>query len=132
MDSVPQHLPALIRADRLQKRAARIGFDWDSVAGAWTKVHEEIKEIEDIMQTSQDKALLLEELGDLLFSVVNVTRKLDIDAEESLRQANKKFMSRFKYLEKQVKNSGEELKNLTLAQLDLLWDEAKRNLSRER
>lgn len=130
MDSVPQNLPALIRSDRLQKRAARIGFDWDSVAGAWDKVHEEIREIEEIMTSTNDESQLAEELGDLLFSVVNVTRKLDIDAEEVLRQSNKKFMRRFKYLEQAAHERGLDLKHLNSEQLEALWVEAKNNLKR--
>ncbi|HAR62405.1 MAG TPA: nucleoside triphosphate pyrophosphohydrolase [Candidatus Margulisbacteria bacterium] len=128
LDSVPQALPALMRAEKLQRRAARIGFDWDSIAGAWNKVHEEIDEVEQIISTTNEKEALTEELGDLLFSVVNVTRKLDIDAEEALRRAIEKFMGRFSYIEQQVTKTGKELKDVPLPELDRLWNEAKQQL----
>lgn len=131
LESIPQSLPALYRADKVQRRAARVGFDWDVVAGAWSKVHEEMDEIHDILkskiQISKYKIIpksqsqkLKEELGDLLFSVVNVARKLDIDAEEALQQANGKFMRRFSKIEKALRK-----RKMTLAQMDALWNKAK-------
>jgi MazG family protein len=124
LESIPQSLPALYRADKVQRRAARVGFDWDVVAGAWEKVHEELDEIHALLKvTSNRKPVtrkIKEEIGDLLFAVVNVARKLNIDAEESLQQANTKFMRRFKKIEKKLAK-----KKMTLQQMDALWDKVK-------
>lgn len=127
LESIPQSLPALYRADKVQRRAARVGFDWDVVAGAWDKVHEEMDEIHDLLkskiQNSKSKqgiSRIKEEVGDLLFAVVNVARKLNIDAEEALQQANTKFMRRFAQIEKKLQK-----KKMTLAQMDALWEKVK-------
>ena len=126
LESVPQSLPALYRADKIQRRAARVGFDWDVVAGAWEKVHEELDEIHALLnskfKSQKSKVLsgIKEEIGDLLFAVVNVARKLNIDAEEALQDANTKFMRRFSKIESKLKK-----KKMTLAQMDALWDKVK-------
>ena len=131
LESIPQSLPALYRADKVQRRAARVGFDWDRVAGAWDKVHEEMDEVHEILQTknlnpksegiSKSKTQKLkEEIGDLLFAIVNVARKLDLDAEETLQQANTKFMRRFSHIERKLQK-----KKMTLRQMDALWDRVK-------
>ena len=113
-------LPALMRAEKLQKRAARTGFDWPDSDGARDKILEELDEVE----TATDAAAREEELGDLLFSVVNYARKLDIDPEVALRAANAKFERRFRRMEVQA---GEAFAGLTLIEKEALWDEAKRN-----
>ncbi len=127
LESVPQSLPALYRADKVQRRAARVGFDWDVVAGAWEKVHEELDEIHELLgkefesrKSKIENRRIKEELGDLLFAVVNVARKLNIDAEEALQDANTKFMRRFGKIEAKLKK-----KKMTLAQMDALWDRVK-------
>jgi len=129
LESIPQSLPALYRADKVQRRAARLGFDWDRVAGAWEKVHEELDEIHDLLnsklksQKSKRKIKtqkLKEEIGDLLFAIVNVSRKLNFDAEEALQQANSKFMRRFAKIEKKLRK-----KKMTLAEMDELWNRIK-------
>jgi len=126
LESIPRSLPALYRADKVQKRAARVGFDWDQVAGAWEKVHEELDETHAIMQNEKlkmkkaGKIKLKEEIGDLLFAIVNVARKLGINAEEALQGANDKFMRRFARIEKALLE-----KKLTLAEMDTLWNMAK-------
>lgn len=125
LDNVPKTLPSLSRADKLQRRAARLGFDWDNIAGAWDKVHEEIAELQEAVYAKETHYKIQEELGDLLFSVVNVARKLDIDAEEALRGAINKFRFRFQYIENKVLENGENLHGKTLAELDRLWTEAK-------
>jgi MazG family protein len=125
LESIPQSLPALYRADKVQRRAARVGFDLDQVAGAWDKVHEELDEVHALLKlkvkSKKSKVLkeIKEEIGDLLFSIVNVARKLDLDAEETLQQANSKFMRRFARIEKALQK-----KKLTLKQMDALWDKA--------
>ena len=122
--SIPQSLPALYRADKVQRRAARVGFDWDSVAGAWKKVYEEIREIKSEIQNPKSKqGKIKEEIGDLLFAGVNVARKLGIDAEEALQNSTSKFTRRFKEIEKHLKN-----KKLTLRQMDKIWNEVKKKV----
>jgi len=124
LDSVPRSLPALYRAEKVQKRAARVGFDWDKVAGAWSKVHEELDEVHELLDPKTqipDPKRIKEEIGDLLFSVVNVTRKLGIDAEEALQEANVKFMRRFSQIEKKLMQ-----KKMTIKEMDALWDRIKK------
>jgi MazG family protein len=131
--SIPQSLPALYRADKVQRRAARVGFDWDKVAGAWQKVNEELGEVYEVMEkvkskkekvkskkSNKEMAHLKEEIGDLLFSIVNVARKLDIDSEDALQMANVKFMRRFGQIEKQLQK-----KNLTIEEMDAIWRKVK-------
>ena len=133
LKSIPQSLPALYRADKVQRRAARVGFDWDKVAGAWEKVHEELGEVYEVMEkvkskkekvknpkTDKEMAHLKEEIGDLLFSIVNVARKLDIDSEDALQMANVKFMRRFGQIEKKLQK-----KKLTIEQMDDIWKKVK-------
>ncbi len=124
LESIPKHLPALYRADKVQKRAARVGFDWDHVAGAWSKVHEELEEVHQILNAKHKprnkEHRIKEEIGDLLFAIVNVARKLNIDAEETLQQANVKFMRRFSHIEKALRK-----KNLSLAEMDAIWQKVK-------
>jgi tetrapyrrole methylase family protein/MazG family protein len=124
LESIPHSLPALYRADKVQRRAARVGFDWDRVAGAWEKVHEEMDEIHDLLNVKRktQKSKIKEEIGDLLFAVVNVARKLDIDAEEALQRANTKFMRRFSKIEKKIISAR---RKMTLAEMDDLWNKVK-------
>jgi tetrapyrrole methylase family protein/MazG family protein len=125
LESVPNALPALYRADKVQRRAARVGFDWNSVAGAWDKVYEEQKEIHDLLKKKKKGKRIKEELGDLLFAIVNVARKLDIDAEEALQNATTKFMKRFREIEKHARKSGRHISKLTLPEMDAVWREVK-------
>ncbi len=124
LDSIPQSLPALYRADKVQRRAARFGFDWNSVAGAWKKVYEEIREIKsETRSPKSEQGKVKAEIGDLLFAVVNIARKLGIDAEEALQNATSKFARRFKEIEAHLKK-----KKLTLRQMDKIWNEAKKKV----
>jgi MazG family protein len=136
LESIPRSLPALYRAEKFQKRAARVGFDWDKVAGAWEKVHEEMDEIHELLkakakaQAKGGKAKIKEEIGDLLFAVTNVARKLEIDAEEALQNANAKFMRRFSKIEKALRKTSSRGtsvrgKKMTLKEMDALWEKAK-------
>ncbi len=126
LSSIPQSLPALYRADKVQRRAARVGFDWDKVAGAWKKVDEELAEVYESMakvkstKSRKELAHLKEEIGDLLFSIVNVARKLDIDSEDALQLANAKFTRRFSQIEKVL-----ERRKLTVDQMDEIWNRVK-------
>lgn len=127
LDSIPKALPALYRAEKSQKKAARVGFDWDNVAGAWDKVEEELKEIKELLRPGRtNKKRLEEEIGDLLFSVVNVARKTNISAENALHMATKKFSKRFFHIEDHAKKQSTKLKDMTLKQMDRIWNEAKK------
>ena len=126
MESVPNALPALIRATKIQKRAAEVGFDWDDVSGALSKIKEETDEVIEASKENLDAAHVAEELGDLLFSVVNAARFLKVDPEEALNSATRKFIRRFSYVEQQSLACGKQLENMSLEEMDELWDEAKR------
>lgn len=121
---VPGSLPALSRAQKLQKRAASQGFDWPSTEGVIEKLDEETNELKMAMHQG-DHANIEEELGDMLFSLVNLCRHLKVDAETSLRLASRKFEKRFHYVENAVLEKGQVMPDMTLDQLDLLWNQAK-------
>jgi tetrapyrrole methylase family protein/MazG family protein len=124
MLSIPREFPALMRADKVQKKAAKVGFDWDSVDGAFQKVHEELDELKEaVMMGVVDNAR--EELGDLLFSVVNVSRFIHVDSEEALTGATDKFIDRFSRVEQMANEKGLDMKETPLEELDKLWDLAK-------
>lgn len=125
LDDVPLSLPALSRARKLQKRAARVGFDWPDAAGPWAKLREESDELAQAVAEGEPAAIEAE-LGDLLFAVVNLARHLGTDAEAALRAANRKFEHRFRHIETAVAARGRTLEDCDLATLDALWDEAKR------
>ncbi|SNV65988.1 nucleoside triphosphate pyrophosphohydrolase [Haemophilus pittmaniae] len=127
LDSVPRAFPALLRAQKLQKKCAKFGFDWKDVPLVLEKVEEELAEVKaEMTRTPQDPALLEEELGDLLFATVNLVRHMKFDAEDTLRKANNKFERRFRALEKMVHAQGKTLEMLSLCEMDILWDEVKR------
>ncbi len=124
MLSVPRELPALMRATKLQKKAADVGFDWNDVSGALDKVAEETAELKAAIE-NKDSVNMAEELGDILFSVVNVSRFIKVDAEEALTAASDKFLARFVEVEKLAKERGINMKEASLEELDALWDEVK-------
>ena len=124
LDGVPASLPALLRAQRLQVKAGRVGFDWPTWREAWTKVGEEMAEL-DQAASAGDEARVREELGDLLFSVVNVARLLGADAEDSLRRAAEKFTRRFKEVESEMSAAGRTIDNASLEELDRSWETVK-------
>ncbi len=125
VSGIPKHLPALQKAHQIQKRAARAGFDWEHIDDVFDKLHEEIEEVKEAIQRKHE-ADIRDEIGDLLFSVVNVSRFLGHNPEELLNHNIKKFVRRFQSVEKQVYATHREFKSFTLAELDLFWDEAKR------
>lgn len=124
LDGLPNHLPALIRAQRMQEKAANVGFDWPEWKLAWEKLDEELNEFKEALQENDVNASS-EEFGDVLFSMVNVARYFNLVAEDSLRQTNKKFEKRFKFIESELKKSDKTLKEATLEEMDKLWNEAK-------
>ena len=127
LDGVPSGLPALLKAYRVQEKTSRIGFDWTRITDVEAKLDEEISEFKDAIK-SEDEAQLFEEFGDILFTLVNISRFLKIDPEDALQQSTKKFMTRFKYVEKAAAQQKRELKDMTLEQMDELWNEAKKEI----
>ena len=125
LDDVPQALPALSRAAKLQKRAAQVGFDWPAPLPVLDKLHEELGEVLEAMAEG-DQEHIAEEVGDLLFVVVNLARHLQVEPEAALRAANAKFERRFQFIERAVRASGRALGECALDELDALWGEAKR------
>jgi MazG family protein len=129
LDGVPRALPALMRAEALQKKARKVGFDWPDLRGALDKVAEEIAEVRAEIGpeiSAKASAAVAEELGDLLFSIVNLSRHLHLEAEDLLTAANEKFTRRFRAVEEQIKSQGREMKACTLDELDAAWNEVKR------
>jgi tetrapyrrole methylase family protein/MazG family protein/ATP diphosphatase len=124
LDDVPVGLPALTRAVKLSKRAARVGFVWPSVKEVMEKLHEEVEELERELEAG-DVEKARQEMGDVLFVVANLARTLDVDPEDSLRFANAKFASRFRYIESRLAERGRTPEQSDLAEMDALWDEAK-------
>ena len=128
LDGVPAGLPALTRALKLQNKAARVGFDWPSLGPVFDKLKEELRELEDVLvggEATCDRTKVEEEFGDLLFVVANVARHLKLDPEAALRAANQKFTRRFHGIERKLAEDGRTPAQSTLAEMDLLWDEAK-------
>ena len=121
---IPPGLPALMQAYKLQKKAARVGFDWERVEDAWAKAHEEMRELEEAYREGQpDK--IVEELGDLLFAVVNVSRFLKVEPEGALAGTIQKFTRRFRFIEEEARKAGRRLSEMTLGEMDELWNQAK-------
>ena len=124
LSGVPDSLPSLIKAYRIQDKARNVGFDWDTREGVWDKVHEEIDELR-VELEKNDMENSTNEFGDLLFSLINASRLYGINPDNALELTNKKFIRRFTYVETQAKQQGRELKDMTLAEMDALWNEAK-------
>ncbi|WP_136467332.1 nucleoside triphosphate pyrophosphohydrolase [Flagellimonas onchidii] len=124
LEGVPNGLPSLVKANRIQEKVAGVGFDWEKPEQVFEKVKEELSELqEEIKLGDQDK--MESEFGDVLFSMVNYARFLDINPENALERTNKKFIKRFQYLENKAKESGKSLKEMSLAEMDVFWEEAK-------
>ncbi|QGU00528.1 Nucleoside triphosphate pyrophosphohydrolase MazG [Candidatus Syntrophocurvum alkaliphilum] len=123
LEGIPNTLPALMRAEKMQTKASRVGFDWPDVNGAVEKVIEEAKELS--QANNEDE--IIEETGDLLFAVVNIARMKNVDPEKALQRCNDKFLRRFNYIEQKIKANGNSLTDATLQDMDFLWDEAKTN-----
>jgi tetrapyrrole methylase family protein/MazG family protein len=125
MMSVPREFPALMRAQKIQQKASKVGFDWENVDGAFEKLYEEINELKTAM-SHNDKSEIEEEFGDLLFACVNISRFLKLDSEEALTGATDKFLGRFIEVEKMAKARSIDMKSASIDELDILWDEAKK------
>ncbi len=125
LEGVPTALPALVKANRIQEKASGVGFDWEAREQVWDKVREEIEELSyEIEKVDRDK--IEAEFGDLFFALVNAARLYGIDPETALERTNLKFTKRFNYLESQTIQKGKDLKQMSLAEMDVYWDEAKR------
>lgn len=129
LDDIPLALPALVRAVKLQKRAAKVGFDWPHVKCVFEKLEEEIAELRDASQNTSH-AHIAEELGDLLFVVANLARHFKVDPEDALRATNKKFERRFHYIEETLAKQNRTPEDSTLEEMDRLWDEAKAKMKK--
>jgi MazG family protein len=129
LGEIPLGLPALLRAQKLQSRAARYGFDWPDIEQVLGKLDEELDELKAALR-ARDQDNIKEELGDLIFVIANIARHLNVDAEESLRDCNRKFTRRFNHIEEKVMQSGNSWESFELSDLDVWWDEAKQNEKR--
>lgn len=122
LDEVPVHFPALLEGQKLTKKAAKVDFDWTGTDQIFDKIEEELGELKEAISNDEN---IEEELGDLLFVVMNLARKLDIDAETALKKTNRKFRNRFGFIEKQISESGRTLEDSSLEEMDALWNQAK-------
>jgi XTP/dITP diphosphohydrolase len=123
---VPSSLPATIKANRIQEKVRGVGFDWENREQVWDKVEEEMREVKDeVLGGSTDK--LESEIGDLFFSIINAARLYEIDPEAALEKTNRKFIRRFNYLEQQTIAKGKSLHQMTLDEMNVIWEEAKKS-----
>lgn len=123
LDDIPVHFPALLESQKLTKKAAKVKFDWENVGQIFDKLEEETDELKTAIERQEN---IEEEIGDLLFVVVNLARKLDVDAETALKRTNRKFRQRFKFIERELKNAGKTLEDSDLQEMDALWNKAKK------
>jgi tetrapyrrole methylase family protein/MazG family protein len=124
LEGLPRELPALMLAEKLQRKAATVGFEWEDIDGAWQKLYEEIRELEEAVTCGDANGRILE-LGDVLFALVNIARYLDVDPEAALRKTADKFLRRFRFIEQSAAREGQTLQEMTLDQMDAYWDQAK-------
>ena len=124
LSGVPSSLPAIIKANRIQEKVRGVGFDWEKQEQIWDKVLEEIRELKDEI-AKRDTAKIESELGDVMFSIINAARLYGIDPEAALEKTNRKFIKRFNYLEKQTLKKGISLRDMSLEEMNIIWDEAK-------
>ncbi|MBI5096622.1 MAG: nucleoside triphosphate pyrophosphohydrolase, partial [Nitrospirae bacterium] len=124
LEGVPPHLPALLRAHQLQARAARVGFDWEHADQVFSKVIEEMKDFEEAFR-AKDRRGMEDELGDLLFALVNIGRFIEVNPEDALRKSISRFISRFRHIEEELARQGKEWVDVSLEEMEMLWQEAK-------
>ena len=125
LQGVPQSLPALVKASRIQEKVAGVGFDWKHTDQVWNKIEEEIKEFkQEILNMNQES--IEDEFGDVLFSLINYARFINVNPENALERTNKKFIKRFQHLEKKANENKKQLSEMTLAEMEIYWDEAKK------
>ncbi|MEI6865942.1 nucleoside triphosphate pyrophosphohydrolase [Flavicella sp.] len=128
LEGVPKSLPALVKASRIQEKVAGVGFDWEEPKQVWEKVQEELNELnEEIEKGNIDR--IESEFGDVLFSIINYARFINVNPENALERTNKKFTKRFQFLEEEAKKDNKKLSDMTLAEMDVFWDEAKKHFN---
>src|SRR5215467_4528788 len=128
LEGIPSKLPAIHEAHQISSRAARVGFDWPDVEGIFDKLQEEVRELKDVLSTENDETRrdrLEDEIGDMLFVIVNIARYLKIDSESALKRANRKFKARFRYMERELAQQGKTLDQTSLQDMEALWQKAK-------
>jgi XTP/dITP diphosphohydrolase len=126
LGGVPASLPSVVKACRIQEKARAVGFDWEEPHQVWDKVEEELQELRHEVEQQTDPVRIEEEFGDLLFSLVNYARFIGVNPEDALEKTNRKFIKRFQYLEGKASDSGKKLQDMTLAEMDVYWNEAKK------
>ena len=124
LDGIPVSLPSIVKSERLQQKASSAGFDWDNIKDVWNKVYEEIDEVIDACNKKDNKKIE-EEIGDCLFSIINLSRHLNISAENALRKSNNKFISRFQKMELKIIEGGKSIDKYTLLEMDKIWNQVK-------
>lgn len=124
LDGVPKHLPALLKAYRIQQKVSRVGFDWEKIDDVASKLDEEVKEFKDALQTHNAETIA-DEAGDILFSIANLLRFIHINPEDALNRTINKFTTRFRYIEKKAGEAGKSLEDMTIEEMERLWQEAK-------
>ena len=127
LEGVPRSLPAMVKAVRIQEKVRGVGFDWDDSQQVWEKVQEELEELKAELQVG-DKVKTEQEFGDLLFSLINYSRFVEINPEDALERTNKKFIQRFQQMEAVLKEKGKDLSNMTLSEIDVYWEQAKKTV----
>jgi len=125
LEGVPKSLPAMVKANRIQEKARGIGFDWDKQEQVWDKVKEELSELQTEVENGADHARVEDEFGDVLFSMINYSRFIGVNPEDALERTNKKFIHRFQYLEEKVAEQGKKMADMTLGEMEAIWQEAK-------
>jgi len=125
LEGVPRSLPAMVKAQRIQDKARGVGFDWDNASQVWDKVNEELEEFKEEADKGTDAARMEDEFGDVLFSLINYARFKGINPEDALERTNRKFIRRFQYLESQSALDGKKMGEMTLAEMDVYWEQAK-------
>ena len=126
LSGVPNSLPAMVKAYRIQEKASGVGFDWDNAGQVWDKVIEEMNELKEAVENTSESFNKEDELGDLLFAIINYSRFIDVNPEDALERTNRKFIERFQYLEEKAKKSNKPLNEMTLDEMEVFWTEAKK------
>ena len=126
LEGVPKGLPAMVKAYRIQEKARGVGFDWEKPEQVWEKVQEEIDELHHEVKNKQPKEKIEDEMGDVFFAMINYARFLEIEPDAALERTNKKFIRRFQFLEQEAEKSGKKLADMTLAEMDVYWNQAKK------
>jgi XTP/dITP diphosphohydrolase len=129
LQGVPKSLPALVKASRIQEKVKGIGFEWDNIEDVWAKVQEELNELK--IEIDQKSENIEEEFGDLIFSLVNLSRYIEVQPENALAKTNSKFIQRFQLMENMVESENLKLEDMTLSEMDIYWEKSKNSLKKK-